>query len=75
MSNIAEIPVIDISTDSDEAEARVAKELVDAAVQHGFIYIRNTGKEIPVHAVDGAFNLVIMSPNPGLVNKHLPGRR
>lgn len=52
----AEIPVIDISDDADQAQ--VARDLVEAAVEHGFIYIRNTGKDIPVDAVKGAFDLV-----------------
>lgn len=56
MAKVAKIPVIDISGDGDQTQ--VAKELVEAAIEHGFVYIRNTGKDIPVEAVDGAFEMV-----------------
>ncbi|KAH8887362.1 Clavaminate synthase-like protein, partial [Thozetella sp. PMI_491] len=52
----AKIPVIDIAAEGDE-QAKVAKELVEAAVEHGFIYVKNTGKDIPVEAVESAFNI------------------
>lgn len=52
----AAIPVIDISGDGDQEQ--VARELVDAAVRHGFVYIRSTGKDIPAQAIDDAFSLV-----------------
>ncbi|KAH8908710.1 2OG-Fe(II) oxygenase superfamily protein [Coniochaeta sp. PMI_546] len=51
----AEIPVIDISDDANQLQ--VAKDLVEAAVEHGFIYIKNTGKDIPVDSVENAFNI------------------
>lgn len=51
------IPIIDIS-DAGGDEAQVARQLVDAAVEHGFIYIRNTGQIIGLSDVDGAFELV-----------------
>lgn len=51
----AKIPVIDISGDGDQEQ--VAKDLVEAAIEHGFIYIKNTGKDIPVEAIDNAFNI------------------
>jgi isopenicillin N synthase-like dioxygenase len=50
----AKIPVIDISGEDQE---QVAKDLVEAAIEHGFIYIKNTGKDIPVDAIDNAFNI------------------
>ncbi|KAK1760988.1 putative gibberellin 20 oxidase [Echria macrotheca] len=53
MAQAAKIPIIDLSGD----EAQVAHDLVEAAIEHGFIYIRNTGKDIPVEAIDDAFNL------------------
>jgi isopenicillin N synthase-like dioxygenase len=56
MAQAANIPVIDISGDD---QARVAKELVAAAIEHGFVYIKNTGKDIPVEAIDEAFAMVI----------------
>lgn len=59
MAPAAKIPVIDISaTGSQEEQLKVAKELVDAAVEHGFVYIKNTGGDISADAVDNAFNLV-----------------
>jgi isopenicillin N synthase-like dioxygenase len=56
MAEIAKIPVIDISDDNDQTQ--VAKELVEAAIEHGFVYIKNTGKDIPVDAIDAAFAMV-----------------
>lgn len=56
MAQVAKIPVIDISGDGDQTQ--VAKDLVEAAIEHGFVYIKNTGKDIPVEAIDGAFALV-----------------
>lgn len=58
MVQVAEIPVIDISRDNEQDQLRIAKELVEAAIEHGFIYVKNTGKDIPIEAVEGAFNLV-----------------
>jgi isopenicillin N synthase-like dioxygenase len=55
----ANIPVIDISDDANQLQ--VAKDLVEAAVEHGFIYIKNTGKDIPVDSVENAFNQVLSS--------------
>ncbi|KAK0651710.1 hypothetical protein B0T16DRAFT_434730 [Cercophora newfieldiana] len=52
----ANIPVIDISNPSQD-ESQVAKDLVEAAIEHGFIYIKNTGGDIPIDAVQGAFDL------------------
>lgn len=55
--NTANIPIIDISApDADQKE--VAKQLVDAAEEHGFIYIRNLGLDIQAKDIDGAFDLV-----------------
>ncbi|OIW29930.1 2OG-Fe(II) oxygenase superfamily protein [Coniochaeta ligniaria NRRL 30616] len=51
----AKIPVIDISDDANQLQ--VAKDLVEAAVEHGFIYIKNTGKDIPVDSIENAFNI------------------
>ncbi|KAL3957508.1 hypothetical protein ACCO45_008086 [Purpureocillium lilacinum] len=49
----ANIPVIDLAGD----EADVARQLVAAAEDHGFIYIKNRGNDIPAAAVDEAFSL------------------
>jgi isopenicillin N synthase-like dioxygenase len=55
--NTANIPIIDISApNADQKE--VAKQLVDAAEEHGFIYIRNLGHDIQAKDIDGAFDLV-----------------
>ncbi|KAJ4268291.1 hypothetical protein NW762_002354 [Fusarium torreyae] len=55
--NTANIPIIDISAlEADQKE--VAQQLVDAAEEHGFIYIRNLGRNIPAADIDGAFDLV-----------------
>jgi len=62
MAKVAKIPIIDLASDSEQDQLRVAKELVEAAVEHGFIYIKNSGKDIPIEAVEGAFNLVIGIP-------------
>ncbi|KAI9898449.1 hypothetical protein N3K66_006809 [Trichothecium roseum] len=51
MSASANIPVIDISGDPTE----VSKALVDAAEDHGFIYIKNIGRDISPEDIDGAF--------------------
>ena len=61
MAEVAKIPVIDISGDGDQTQ--VAKELVEAAIEHGFVYIKNSGKDIPVKAVDGAFEMVTEPPS------------
>jgi isopenicillin N synthase-like dioxygenase len=57
MAEAANIPVIDISAE-DGDQKKIARELVEAAVTHGFIYIKNTGKDIPADAVEAAFNMV-----------------
>lgn len=54
MAPTANVPIIDLSGDQDS----VAQQLVEAAVEHGFIYIRNLGKDISVADIDGAFELV-----------------
>lgn len=57
MAPQANIPIIDISSAAGD-EAKVARELVDAAVEHGFIYVKNTGDYIGLSDIDGAFGLV-----------------
>lgn len=63
MTKVAKIPVIDIAAEGGD-QARVARDLVEAAIEHGFIYIKNTGKDIPVDAIENAFNLVYPSLHP-----------
>jgi isopenicillin N synthase-like dioxygenase len=60
-----QIPVVDIS--DPDAEDRIAAELVNAAIVHGFVYIRNRGIDIPIDAVDEAFALVIRLPSSVLL--------
>ncbi len=50
------IPVIDIA--GPKPETAIAAELVDAAVAHGFVFIKNQGKDIPVSVIDGIFDVV-----------------
>ncbi|KND93665.1 hypothetical protein TOPH_01601 [Tolypocladium ophioglossoides CBS 100239] len=49
----ADIPVIDLAGD----ENAVARQLVAAAEDHGFIYVKNLGTDIPAPAVEEAFTL------------------
>ena len=56
MAITVQLPVVDISGSSPEAE--IAKELVDAASTYGFVYIKSLGKDIPVEAIDNIFSLV-----------------
>jgi len=53
----APIPVIDLAA-TGKSEQEVAKELCDAAIEHGFIYIRSDGVDVSVEAVDKAFEIV-----------------
>lgn len=57
MSAEAHIPVIDISAAAHD-EQGVARQLADAAADHGFIYIKNTGDFLDVADINGAFDLV-----------------
>lgn len=50
------IPLIDIN-DPSLSEEQIALLLVDAAEQHGFIYIKNTGQDIPADEIKRAFSL------------------
>jgi len=58
MAQAARIPVIDLS-EADRDEKQAAQELVEAAIEHGFIYIRCS--DIPAEAIDTAFRVVIHS--------------
>ncbi len=53
----AGIPLIDINSAD---KAAIGRQLVDAAEEHGFIYIRNLGKDITPEQVDQAFGLVCL---------------
>ncbi|KAH8652405.1 hypothetical protein BX600DRAFT_472504 [Xylariales sp. PMI_506] len=56
MAEAAPIPVIDISAEGAD-EVEVAKALVEAAVEHGFVYIKNTGHDIPAEQIQNAFEI------------------
>ncbi|KAI1375202.1 2OG-Fe(II) oxygenase superfamily protein [Hypoxylon crocopeplum] len=56
MAETATIPIIDISAEGAD-QAQVAKELVDAAVKYGFVYIKNAGRDISAEQIENAFNL------------------
>lgn len=55
MTVSANIPVIDISGGNKD---EIARQLVDAAEEHGFIYIRNLGLDIAAADIDRAFKIV-----------------
>lgn len=59
MAPKANIPIIDIAS-PDVDRANVARQLVDAAAEHGFIYIRSTGKYVALGDIDTAFSLVLL---------------
>jgi hypothetical protein len=54
--NPLQIPVVDIS--GSDSEESIANQLVNAAALHGFVYIKNLGREVPIKDIDHAFNLV-----------------
>ncbi|KAL7625083.1 hypothetical protein AAE478_004297 [Parahypoxylon ruwenzoriense] len=56
MAATATIPIIDISAEGAD-QAQVAKELVDAAVEYGFVYIKNAGRDISPEQIDNVFNV------------------
>ncbi|KAK9419817.1 hypothetical protein SUNI508_07066 [Seiridium unicorne] len=56
MAKAATIPIIDISAEGTD-EREVAKALVDAAAEYGFVYIKNTGKDISAEQIQNAFDI------------------
>lgn len=64
MAPSAEIPVIDIAAEG-VSEAQIAQALVDAAAEQGFIYIKSTGKALPVDQIENAFSIVSSTMCPG----------
>lgn len=56
VSNPLQIPVVDIS--GPDAEESIADQLVNAATVHGFVYIKNLGRDIPIKDIEHAFDLV-----------------
>lgn len=57
MTNATFIPIIDIS-ESQADQASIAKRLVDAAAEYGFVYIKNTGLNISAAQIEQAFSIV-----------------
>jgi hypothetical protein len=53
-----QIPVIDILRACPDDDLSVAEELVQAAAVHGFVYIKNLGKDISIPEINHAFDLV-----------------
>lgn len=58
MPEAASLPIIDISAEGPDHQAQVAKSLVDAAAEHGFVYIRNTGRDLTREQIENAFAVV-----------------
>ncbi|KAI0122837.1 hypothetical protein BJ170DRAFT_704134 [Xylariales sp. AK1849] len=56
MPEAAAIPIIDISADGAD-QLQVAKALVDAAAEYGFVYVKNAGRGISVEQIENAFNV------------------
>jgi non-haem dioxygenase in morphine synthesis N-terminal len=52
-----QIPVVDIN--GEDSEQSIADQLVNAATVHGFVYIKNLGRDIPIKDIDRAFELVL----------------
>jgi hypothetical protein len=55
------IPIIDISDPSPD----VARQVLEAASTHGFLFIKNDGVSIPPNNIDDMFKLV------SLIRRHL----
>lgn len=53
----ARIPVVDICSQKN-SESAIAQELLEAAIDNGFVYIKNTGQDIPIEAIDHIFEYV-----------------
>ena len=51
----AHLPIIDLSGDD---EARIARKLLEAAAEWGFVYVRGRGLDIDAARIKGVFNLV-----------------
>lgn len=65
----ARIPIIDISSSAGtDNQAQVARSLVEAAVEYGFVYVRNTGRgggDLSAGQIERAFEIV-SKLSPGL---------
>ena len=62
----ASIPIIDISSPDDD----VAANLLEAASTYGFIFIKNTGSEIPQQLVEDMFGMVTDRRSTRIVSLH-----
>jgi hypothetical protein len=67
MVDTANIPVIDLH--ANEPDADIARKLTDAAIEHGFLYIKNNGFDIAAEKIDDIFNVVGCDdpPSPDLI--------
>ena len=52
-----QLPIIDISSPAEET----AKQIVFAAAEYGFFYVRSKGLKIDAEIVNGIFGLVRLS--------------
>lgn len=57
MPEAAKIPIIDISDDAAD-QAQIARSLVNAAAEYGFVYVRSTGRDLATGQVEKAFAIV-----------------
>ena len=57
MASLASIPVIDVS-DPSSSNVDIGKALVDAAETHGFVFIKNEGRDIDLGRIERQFELV-----------------
>ncbi|RYO88054.1 hypothetical protein DL766_007125 [Monosporascus sp. MC13-8B] len=56
MPEAAAIPIVDISAEGAD-QIQIAKSLVDAAAEYGFVYIKSTGLDLPIEQVNNAFGV------------------
>lgn len=57
MPEAAKIPIIDIFDDAAD-QAQIARSLVDAAAEYGFVYVKSTGLDLTDGQVENAFTIV-----------------
>ncbi|KAK7757191.1 hypothetical protein SLS62_000740 [Diatrype stigma] len=58
MPEAASLPIIDVSAEGPDNQAKVAKALVDAAAEYGFVYIKNSGLDLTHEQIENAFAMV-----------------
>ena len=70
MPEAAKIPIIDISDDAAD-QAQIARSLVDAAAEYGFVYVKSTGRDLAAGQVEKAFAIVsqgFLLPTPHMAS-------